>query len=94
MSFFFIAYLVSLTVIFIVGFALVDSIKRNDQVLVLLHFLKGVNDALFTADSPNKVLVTCRVVHQHALLVNHREFVRVYSRWIIAIITKTAATTN
>jgi hypothetical protein len=63
----------------------VDSVKGHDQVLVIIDLFEGANNARFTANTPNKVLVGKSIVQAHAFLVDQRQVILVHGRRVIAI---------
>lgn len=54
------------------------GIKRDDQVLVVVHFLERLQHFRLCSDIPNELLVRYGVVQAHAFLRDLRELVSVY----------------
>ncbi len=69
--------------------AVIDGIEGHQEILRAIHLLKGVDDARFRADRPDKIFVAGTIWEQHAFLVDDRQFIWMHGRGISAIIPET-----
>ena len=62
----------------------VYRIKGNNQILVVVDFLKCLDYAGLLADSPGKGLVGDGVTQAHAFFIDIRQMIFVEGRWVIS----------
>lgn len=71
--------------------AVVDGVERHQQVLGPVRLLERRDHAGLRPHCPHEVLVRCRVVQEHALLVDDGQLVGVHRGRVVAVVAEATA---